>query len=1336
MKTGVFFLGFAATILTFNFASAAIVGPAGYTNDFSTRPVAADWATLGRAGGAGDNYDMDGDVNASITALGVTAQAGSTTANPPGATGTAMWSSTGFYLQTRPTQVRYVALMAKFINNSGTNATEVAIAYAFTIAEGTIPEDSGMGMRVYYSLTGLAGSWVNLPALNTTSSANGRVNMSTSIAVDWPRDSGLYVLWVDDNSAASGTADPANQIDNFSLRVTAGTPLPVGIALNAPANNAVFVSSSPVNAAGVVSFGTAPYTVEFFTNSGVGNTIFALAGSSQTAPFNVSLGSLAAGTYNIYAVVRDSAVPQTIAWSTTNTFLIADPILVTLESPANGATVDNATSVSGGVTVLGGTPPYSVRFFLDNVANGAPVTSPPYERNFGALFVGDHTIRATVTDARGWVSNSLVHTIHVTGPLGVTFTPTNNSVFTYGQQVMLNAVPGGGTGPYTVTFYTNGQPAGSIASPPFALDLGTLSPGAYFGYVRVRDSASPVPSEALSATNLFIVNFNSLSVFLTEPDEGDFVLEGTLFSLTASAFVNPPVTVSNVQFFYEGTLVGTDTISPYAVALSNHVDGTRSVYATATDSLGRTSYSTTNRMFVIDNGPPPNDDFNSPIALSGPAANVLANNLAATRQAGEPNHAVGNSGGGSLWWTWTPSTSGLATIDTFGSDFDTLLGVYTGNVISQLTVIAQNDDSSGLQSRVQFNATAGTVYRIAVDGFSGSRGIIRLNIRGAGGMELASPTNGTIVTVGDPITLRARILPDYPNPPPTRVEFYRGGVLFASVTNEPFSTVITNSPAGSNSFYAVAFDTQGTRMQSETVTVFVQTIGVMILSPLANTTFSTTNPITINAWAYLPVGSITNIEFMVDGVKIGEDSTFPFSAVWSNYVGGSHRLVAIGYSDSGALYQSAPVNIAVVRFLVPLGAVWRYRDDGSDQGTNWILGDFNDSSWPSGPAPLGFGDSGGRLPATVNASGHATIYYRHTFVVTNLAGVNFLNSTIERDDGVIVYLNGRELTRQNMPAGPVSYTTYASVTAGDDGQGSFGIGVPNTSLVEGTNIMAVEIHQDAPGGTDLWFRMSLNAFPRIINNLSPLVSVTSPANNQYYLAPSNITVQAVASDADGTVALVEFFADGVKFGEATNAPYRAVWDLPPVGAHIITARVRDNEGTFTTSAAVTIVVYDAIGTPLARITSPANGVVMEGPTNLLVTAAAYAINGVTNVQFLANGQLFGEDSVAPYSAIWAAPFGANALTAIVFDANGVTGTSAPVMVTITIPPTNVIPPVILAHLPPDGSIVTNLTSVSVRFSEYIQNVDASDLLINGVPAAGVDGNHSRSNFTVTFPQPP
>lgn len=93
-------------------------------------------------------------------------------------------------------------------------------------------------------------------------------------------------------------------------------------------------------------------------------------------------------------------------------------------------------------------------------------------------------------------------------------------------------------------------------------------------------------------------------------------------------------------------------------------------------------------------------------------------NTGASKQPGEPNHA-NNRGGRSVWYTWTPTTSGTVAISTIGSNFDTLLAVYTGNTVQTLTLVKQNDDrnSSDTTSRVQFHFTAGTKYRIAVDGY-------------------------------------------------------------------------------------------------------------------------------------------------------------------------------------------------------------------------------------------------------------------------------------------------------------------------------------------------------------------------------------------------------------------------------------------------------------------------------------------------------------------------------------------------------------------------------------------------------------------------------------------
>ncbi len=123
----------------------------------------------------------------------------------------------------------------------------------------------------------------------------------------------------------------------------------------------------------------------------------------------------------------------------------------------------------------------------------------------------------------------------------------------------------------------------------------------------------------------------------------------------------------------------------------------------------------------------PNDNFSSATVLNGTAAQVTASNVGAGKESGEPEHA-GNSGGHSVWWKWTAPAAGVATIDTFGSNFDTLLGVYTGSQVTALTQVASNDDTSGVQSRVSFPARAGETYYIAVDGWGGRSGSIVLNL--------------------------------------------------------------------------------------------------------------------------------------------------------------------------------------------------------------------------------------------------------------------------------------------------------------------------------------------------------------------------------------------------------------------------------------------------------------------------------------------------------------------------------------------------------------------------------------------------------------------------------
>jgi hypothetical protein len=130
-------------------------------------------------------------------------------------------------------------------------------------------------------------------------------------------------------------------------------------------------------------------------------------------------------------------------------------------------------------------------------------------------------------------------------------------------------------------------------------------------------------------------------------------------------------------------------------------------------------------------GAPANDDFEHASSLGATKSNTdWVFNRFATVQPGEPQHA-GVAGGHSIWFKWTAPRSGTYDIDTCGSAIDTLLGVYTGNAVNALTPVASNDDAAGEcspGSRVVFDATAGTVYRIAIDGKGGAVGSINLHL--------------------------------------------------------------------------------------------------------------------------------------------------------------------------------------------------------------------------------------------------------------------------------------------------------------------------------------------------------------------------------------------------------------------------------------------------------------------------------------------------------------------------------------------------------------------------------------------------------------------------------
>ena len=125
---------------------------------------------------------------------------------------------------------------------------------------------------------------------------------------------------------------------------------------------------------------------------------------------------------------------------------------------------------------------------------------------------------------------------------------------------------------------------------------------------------------------------------------------------------------------------------------------------------------------------PENDSFASRTRLEGAEGQVVGSTIGATREASEPDH-VQSGGTASVWWSWVAPGNGTGKISTFGSSFDTVLAVYTGDSVERLVLVAENDDDETMDvvtSALVFRATSGREYQIAVDGFDGESGLVSL----------------------------------------------------------------------------------------------------------------------------------------------------------------------------------------------------------------------------------------------------------------------------------------------------------------------------------------------------------------------------------------------------------------------------------------------------------------------------------------------------------------------------------------------------------------------------------------------------------------------------------
>src|SRR5437867_8810832 len=572
----------------------------------------------------------------------------------------------------------------------------------------------------------------------------------------------------------------------------------------------------------------------------------------------------------------------------------------------------------------------------------------------------------------------------------------------------------------------------------------------------------------------------------------------------------------------------------------------------------------------------------------------------------------------------------------------------------------------------------------------------------------------------------------------------QSGVNFTTFgANTTYYIAVDGFNAGSNPATAAQGSIRLNISTLPTVVVTAPPTAAVLAEPTDITVSAPVTPVGMNPITLVVFYAGNNTTgFQIIGQGTRTNNTV-WSMVWSNVAPDNYDFYAQAFDGAGLNNFGGPSSITInaVDFmpvtLLPRTNVWKYLDTGTNLGTTWVGADFDDSAWRSGPGPLGFGDP--HIRTIVNSGPpnnfFITTYFRRQLVVTNAERLSALTLRLLRDDGAVIYANSNEVLRSNMPFGPVDYLTRASSTIGGAAESNYNATmVSPTILIPGTNILAVEVHQQGPTSSDLGFDLE------IVGGVSSVTRLTSPYNGSLYNGPGTIFLGATASAASGSITQVDFYAGANLIASATNAPYAAVWINVPVGDYALSAASFADTGRAITSSVVNVSVIVSEPPVIVAIDPPPGDA--TNLTSLRVTFSR-GVFGIDPTDLLVNGvpasKTFTYD-LTNYFFSFPAPSGTTvtnswASNADIFDIASpplpfdTTSTNA----TWTYMILDLAGPLVIGQTPPAGASLSELTNITVTFNEPVSGVDAADLLVNGIPATSVTG--SDAAYTFGFPQP-
>ncbi|GAB3353478.1 RHS repeat domain-containing protein [Lysobacter tyrosinilyticus] len=363
-------------------------------------------------------------------------------------------------------------------------------------------------------------------------------------------------------------------------------------------------------------------------------------------------------------------------------------------------------------------------------------------------------------------------------------------------------------------------------------------------------------------------------------------------------------------------------------------------------------------------------------------------------------------------------------------------------------------------------------------------------------------------------------------------------------------------------------------------------------------------------------GTVAKVEFFANGVLVGTDTSSPFALTWSNVAPGTYNVTAKATDSFGS---SATSSATVVSVRAPINnaqflsqTVGTVMQPGATQAVSLQMKNTGDLTWSSAAN----------------------------------------------------YKLGSQNPTDNSTWGFSLVNVPATTTAGQTATFNFTITAPTTP---GTYNFQWRMQQ---AGVEWFGDTSTNVAIRV--NAQPNVNLATPAPP--FVAPATVNLSASASDSDGTISKVEFYATPINgtptlVGTAVSAPYALAWSSVAAGTYTVTARAYDNNGAVTTSNAVSVSVNNAM--PTVSFGTP-TGSPFIAPASVGLTAIASDADGtIAKVEFYSGSNLLGTDTTAPYAYTWSnAAAGTYGLKARAYDNTGAF-TDSPVT-NLTINPTTVI----------------------------------------------------------------